>query len=142
MLMAAILQRHHVPGNAAIAGNHAAVVYQAVPVAGAGGRNMVSRAGPQPTAGVRRGTAGGPVGNVVPALTARWPWAADGITSVVWSQQGFVGGSLVRDRSLRRGVARRAFGAFERISPEGGYAICADRYRCARQPSGRVVEGT
>lgn len=112
-------------GNAAIAGNHAAVVYQAVPVAGAGGRNMVSRWSATNGWSAAEELPVGPVGNVVPGVDRQVAVAADGRTSVVWSQQGFVGGSLVRDVYFAEALPGAAFGVFERISPEGGYAAYA-----------------
>jgi len=109
-------------GNVAIAGGYAAVAYQAVPTAGAGGRTMVSRWSPAGGWGTPDELPVGSAGSVTPSGARQVAVDASGRTSVVWDQTGFVGGNPVSEVYFAEATPGNGFGAVERLGPALGYS--------------------
>lgn len=109
-------------GNVAIAGGYAAVAYQAVPTAGAGGRTMVSRWSPGGGWGTPDELPVGSAGSVTPSGARQVAVDANGRTSVVWDQTGFVSGNAVSEVYFAEATPGASFGAIERLGPALGYS--------------------
>jgi hypothetical protein len=109
-------------GNVAIAGGYAAVAYQAVPTAGAGGRTMVSRWSPTDGWSTPDELPVGGAGSVTPSGARQVAVDTSGRTSVVWDQTGFVGGNAVSEVYFAEATPGNGFGTVERLGPALGYS--------------------